>query len=373
MILRHDEKTVNDYFGRVGMNQSSLKVLLFDGVQAYEHQKNDLMRQNDLYYEEKTYFLIGQAVDTYLTMGQDAFREKFYISNLIKKPSDTMMSIVKFIFDTLLGEFRTHSPEAEFTFCLDEEEVQPFIIQSIAEHEYQSKWKLETKVKKVIEDGSLYWDDLKAAQGKQVLSDTEGKMVHSIVISITTHKHTANLFKDSEDIDIVFQFPMYFDFKNVDCKCLVDMIIINHSIKKIIPIDIKTVGDYILKFNRAVKHRRYDIQGAFYTCGLDACRKELGAAINKDVTDYSIANFAFIAESTKFPGTPIICVLTPELLLQGRYGKPSANGFKEVLGFEQGIQLFKDWTEYEFSITKRFAETNGVLHITDEFDYTQSF
>jgi len=48
---------------------------------------------------------------------------------------------------------------------------------SIEEHGWQSNWKMETKINKIIEIGSEYFEDLKKGLGKQILTSEEKKLV----------------------------------------------------------------------------------------------------------------------------------------------------------------------------------------------------
>ncbi len=53
-IFRHSKEIVDDYRERVGLNQSSIKVLLSGGIQYFKEQFGELMKQEEtLYYEEK--------------------------------------------------------------------------------------------------------------------------------------------------------------------------------------------------------------------------------------------------------------------------------------------------------------------------------
>jgi len=208
-----------------------------------------------------------------------------------------------------------------------------------------------------------YWDDLILADGKQVLDDGEYNTINNIVISLTTHKHTRNLFVDSPDVDIVYQFPMFWDYVGERCKALIDHIIIDHKHKRIKPIDEKTLGDYILRFPNAVKKRRYDIQGSYYGHGLVRNLHNLSTLIGKDVTSYSIAPLAFVVESTIKQGTPLIFPMTAELNNIGTFGDG-----KYLKGWEYALAEYSQWKAINYSIEKKFEATNGIVWINENFE-----
>lgn len=360
MIVRHTEEQVSDYYERIGLNQSSLKVILEDGIQTYAMQVEQLTKQDDYYYEEKKHFIIGSAVDCRITHGEEVFLNKYHFSKLVKKPSDGAMSVIKLAYDKAREEF-------PLGVDVSLEAYRKQVFEAANEEGYymnrrnkENNWELDTRISELLkQNGQAYWADLALAEGKQVLSDEEQTIINSVIISLTTHKHTAHLFKDSENIDIVFQFPMFFTVKDVDCKGMIDMIIIDHTRKKIMPIDIKTTMKLVLRFNDVIKRRRYDLQASFYTEGLKQSLTQLGSLLDKDVTKYEIAKFAFIAESTTKSGCPMVFVLQEDILLRGEKG----NVDEQVEGWQQGVDKYKSWAEAGFSIEKKYGETNGVIFI----------
>lgn len=358
MIVRHTEEQINDYYERIGLNQSSLKVILEEGIQSYISQVEQLTKQDEHYYEEKKHFIIGSAVDFRISHGEELFLNKYHFSKLIKKPGDSAMSVIKLAHDKAREEFPLGLDVSLLAYKKQ-------IFEAANEEGYymnrrnkQDDWEADTRINELLkQNGQDYWADLVLAEGKQVLSDDEQNTINSCIISLTTHKHTAHLFKDSENIDIVFQFPMYFTVKDVDCKGMIDIIIIDHARKRILPVDLKTTMKMVLRFNEVIKKRRYDLQASFYTEGLKQSLTQLGSLLNKNISKYEIGKFAFIAESTTRPGCPLVFVLEEDVLLRGEKGDD------EVEGWQQGVDKYKSWAEAGFSIEKKYGETNGVLFI----------
>lgn len=359
MIYRSTKEQIDAYYAHNAINQSALKELIQSGVEAFIDKYQMIVSTSELYYEEKAHFIIGNAVDCRITQGIDEFNRQYHISSLIKKPGEKAMSIVKSIYDKL-----AITPEVRLDLTLADQ-----IIEACIEHKYYEKWKPETRVNSIIKEGTEYFEDLKKAVGKQILSDIESQTTINVYNSLTNHPHTANLFKDGDDIDIVYQFPVFFTINGVECKGLIDKIIINHTTKKIMPCDIKTMGDYITNFRRKVKSLRYDIQGSFYSYGVSQNLTQLATLINKHLIGYTISNFAFIAESTIKQGCPLVFVLTKKLLEQGKIGDSTAEGSLRF-GWQYGINLYKAWSELEFKVEKAVEKTNGVVFIDENYEYT---
>ena len=375
MIYRTDKAIINNYYSNLAISQSGLKVILSQGVQKLIEQENP-----ELYYEEKTHFILGKAIDCYITEGKEEFERNFFISSLYKKPSDTIMSVLKYVFD------RATLDSGDSTEDLNE--YQELIYESLNVHEYflnrkKEDYRLDTRVSGILKDSinHQYWNELLSSAGKQILSDKEKDIIlgntlknnPGIVNSILLHSNTRTLFNpdydSSHDIDIVYQYPIFKPLSlllniesNIQTKALLDMILIDHSRKVIRPLDIKTMGDYVINFNQSLKARRYDIQAKFYTDMLSLDLENLSTRLRKDIRDYKIANFAFIVESTVSIGFPMIFPLSNELLEIGKNGDG-----KFIKGYIQALSEYKRWYDVNFDLSKLYP--SGILFIEEGFQY----
>ena len=238
---------VEDYYTNPAISQSQLKLLLGPDPSIF-----NTIQEPDLYFEEKKHFIIGNGVDMQLTRPIEEFNQKFHISNLQNKPSDTIKSIVNQVYD-----------ETKRLNILTENvgpitNYRSYILEACDSHNYQPNWKTETRIAKIIETWE-YWEDLKAAEGKVVLSQEENGLISQIVMSIRTNPTTSKYFETSKDVEISDQLAIYFSYCGIDCKALLDRVIIDHINKTIQPIDFKTMGDQTIYFPKSLRQRRYDI------------------------------------------------------------------------------------------------------------------
>ena len=352
---------VEDYYTNPAISQSQLKLLLGPDPSIF-----NTIQEPDLYFEEKKHFIIGNGVDIQLTQSSEAFNEKFHVSNIQNKPSDTIKSIVNQVYDLVKEEVGSLADKGLLRDHTSK------IIDSCNDHNYQPNWKTETRVAKVGESWE-YWEDLKAAEGKQVLSQEENDLISQIVMSIRSNSVTGPYFIPQPNQEILYQYPIYFSYNNVDCKALLDMVIIDHDKKTIQPIDIKTMGDQTLYFPKSLRQRRYDIQAAFYTQALFQWWID-----NDRYTDYRILNFKFIVESTTNPGNPLVFTCDEELLKIGNFGRESfrlkgVSSIKlidmyygktdEVKGFNQLIEDYKWYLENGFEKKREIVEAQGEFQI----------
>ena len=358
---------VEDYYTNPAISQSQLKLLLGPDPSIF-----NTIQEPDLYFEEKKHFLIGDGVDIQLTQSLEAFNEKFHVSNIQNKPSDTIKSIVNQVYDLVKEEVGSLADKGLLRDHTSK------IIDSCNDHNYQPNWKTETRVAKVGESWE-YWEDLKAAEGKQVLSQEENDLISQIVMSIRSNSVTGPYFIPQPNQEILYQYPIYFSYNGVDCKALLDMVIIDHNKKTIQPIDIKTMGDQSIYFPKSLRQRRYDIQAAFYTEALSISKPYTYThpKIAQSVP-YTILPFKFIVESTTNPGNPLVFTCDEELLKIGKFGRESfrlkgVSSIKlidmyygktdEVKGFNQLIEDYKWYLENGFEKKREIVEAQGEFQI----------
>lgn len=377
MIRYGNPQEVEEYFADDSINQSYLKELI-KGVE-YLGKKESV-----LYYEEKGHFKIGSAVDVWLTQGTINFNKQYYVSEG-QKPSDAIISMVHMVFDNnVINEIPTGGALMEF---------RSDILDALDFHKYQSRWKEETRIQRVIDEGSSYFEELKEAHGKTILTNTESTIIHNIVMSLQSSKHTNKYFKDSPTVDIFYQLPVYFTYQEMSCKALLDMVIIDHENKQVFPIDIKTMGDFTRHFPWAVKGRGYNFQAAFYTEALMQLKLSNGGTIKgfPDISEYEIMPFKFIVETTKFwkntltdettyyQGKPLVYKLSRRQMRIGKFGRPELTVptimtrslisetyptyQKEVIGFKGALELHTWHLENGFEQDREVVVNNGVLLI----------
>lgn len=389
MIRYGNPQEVVDYFADGSVNQSYLKQLL-KGVDTLGK------KEEVLYFEEKGHFKIGSAVDVWITQGKAQYDAQFYCSEN-SKISDAIKSMVKMVFDATMFDEKPYDEALESV-------SEDLILESLDYHKYQLRWKEETRIDKIVTEGAEYFESLKEAHGKEILTEIEGNLVHSIVMSINSGKYTAEYFKDSKDIDIYYQVPIFFTYMDIPCKILVDMIRVDRVNKTVEPIDIKTLGDNTVNFPWAVKARGYHMQGVFYSVGLVMLlADDATCGVDMKISGYSKHNFKFIVETTKvetnaltgetrfFTGKPLVYQLSDEMLGLALSGRPelsvvgSTGSFlnptlgmsvmdmsneeakvypikhRAIKGIKDAIELHKWHTEHGFDEDKSVAESGGVI------------
>lgn len=380
MIRFGKPEEVEQYFDFPAANQSLLKKLP-QGVEDLDRN------EKKMYYEEKGHLIIGSAVDTYLTMGEDVYNSVYH-KTTCSKPSDTIVSIVKMVFDEVSfsqGGVKDLLPLSEYSDA---------ILEACERHAYQPRYKDETKIQKIVEGGASYFQELIESSGKQVLSEIEGTIVDNIVMSLKSS--FPQYFQDAKHLDIFYQVPIYFRVQDVECKSLLDILIIDHREKRIRPIDIKTMAGGTHSFSYRAKLNGYPTQASFYNKGLSKLLAGMGSTItdlqdviNKikpEFEDWKIDDFKFIMDSTDYKqdkitgevsyyqGQTRVATISNELLLLAEFGRPESfisafdneeNAipikFKEIVGWRDALKLYTWYEEHGYGTSKHLVESNGEI------------
>lgn len=360
------ENQIEAYYASDALGQSKLKKLLKD-VSSF-HLEED---------STAAHFVIGSAVDCLLTAKEGVFEEKYYVSNLPKTPSDSIIDIISIVHQRVLEDYTEHL-EVVMTGNEDTSDNTPFkvyagdlatwsayILDACEQTGWQPRWGEDAKLKNVLKDGSEYFQDLCGAFGKVILSASQYETIIYIVQSLKTNPRTSSYFEreffSSENrLMVYYQLPIYFMHKGIKCKALLDMVIveINHDgeIISVTPIDFKTMNGNTYHFIYSLKTRRYDIQAAWYTLAL---MSHFHIEIDR------VKPFQFVVESTTSIGKPLVFKLSPSLLEIGFRGKPEVMVFgtnthevisPKILGIEQLINLYLYHMENGFHLEREIQE-----------------
>lgn len=370
---------VEQYYLSEDLNQSKLKALL-----------GNLSDFNKEFDSTAEHFLIGSAVDTLLTSTEEDFNQKYYVSKAEKTPSDAVVDILKQAHSKVVEKYARDLevvgedsepvvlvPFSEWVGPAEEygERYREEILEAAAIADWQPRWGADAKINNILkEEGTQYFTDLCFSTGKTIISNTQKETIFNIVNSLKTNPRTSYFFNRESfenpfggNINIYYQFPLYFEYQGIKCKALLDILILvrdtEGKILQAVPVDVKTMHGNTYHFLSSLKTRRYDIQAAWYTLGLMQY-----FSISEDI----IEPFQFVVESSTNPGKPLVFSLDKSLIQIGMNGRkavklidtnlfsenaaPETTISYEILGVNQLIEKFKYHSENGFFLEKEIQE-----------------
>jgi len=367
----------NSYYDVEALSQSMGKALM-TGIGTYKK------KEREGFLEDPEHFILGNGVDCKLSTPQD-FDTQFYISPLEKKPSEVVMNILRRAY-YIYTSIDTSDTELVLSENLE------IIHECINYYEYymnrEKTFEVELelipekggRIYDIRKKGLPYWKELLKSENRTILSVEEKGIVDTISETLITHEHTRKYFEQRDRKIILYQLPIYWNYKNVACKALLDMVIVDLEKKTIQPIDIKTIGNSTKAFPRSVMQRRYDIQASWYTFALHYWKKNiLEYNLSKfDLSEFQILDFKFIVDSTTSPGLcPLVWILPKESSHLARYGYTKNRGNitdglnyqKHYIcesvhpGWEQMVDDYKWYQEHGFEMDRKIVESKGELKL----------
>lgn len=283
------------------LNQSFLKQfrLPFDSF-MYRKMKEEAPSRI-LFSEEGLHNIIGSAVDMKLTAPAEMYDETFFISSLEKKPSELIISIVQNVREMVKDNEELSSyPIAS---------LRDYVLNAVSAHNYQPNWKEDTRINKVIDEGSLYYDELKLSEGKVIITPSDQYIIDEVAESIK--RAFPNCFRDEDGFTVYHQLPIYFTLFEKECKALLDVVIVDHSTRAVIPFDVKTTAGLVSEFPSSFWGYGYDFQAMFY-------RK----ALQQKFPSYTIEPFNFLVESKLITGYADKFVVSDDTMAEIENGVP---------------------------------------------------
>lgn len=234
----------------------------------------------------------GSAVDALLTGGQEEFDLGFMVADF-PPVTDSVLKMTRTAFERWSGEYRTLNDIPNDALMELSEELG-----------YQLNWKPETRAKVVKEQGGEYYSLMYAANGRKILDTTTKAQVDAAIDALRTHEATKHYFAPNNQFNTRFvreyQLKFKATFSGVNYRCMADLLLVDHELKIVCPIDLKTSSHTEWDFFESFIQWRYDIQARLYW-------RIIRANMDKDPVfkEYRLADYRFIVVN-KRTLTPLV-------------------------------------------------------------------
>lgn len=284
----------------------------------------------------------GSLVDTILTEPEE-LDNKFLISD-ISKITEIILNIIKNVYENC----------DKTTNNLNEID-RNLILKSIKDFNYQSNWKDDTRINKVIEEGSSYFSLLGLAGDRILISQYEYDLAISCVETIRTSEFTNKYFISTPDyfntLEAYYQLKFKYNKDGLNVRCMFDRIIVDHDLKTIQPIDLKTTGKDEEEFENSFLAWSYWIQSNMYSEILKLIIQE-----DEYFKHFTILPFLFIVIN-KNNKTPLVWCDVNNLKQGDRIDKYN-NVHKYWKTLYNDLKWHMDNEEYRYSIES--IKNNGM-------------
>lgn len=186
-------------------------------------------------------------------------------------PGPKTQDIIQALFVRLYGDL---APEDVPVVDLDT--FNEDTLAAVIPDDFYPKYTLQTKINRILKDGSDYWKCICTSAGKMIVDPATYYTVQGCVESIKMHE-SANEFiigngfgrfdEGQQEVEITFDTEWQtYDGLTVDLpiKAKVDRILLNHTDKTINLVDLKTTSKPLGRFEEAFEQYSYYRQLAYY-------------------------------------------------------------------------------------------------------------
>lgn len=266
---------------------------------------------------ESPSLLFGSLVDTLLT-DSDNFDNLFVVAEF-PNISDSQMNVVKHLFDCYSNLYSS-------MYDIPDKDI----INATELLEFQKNWKPETRAKVLRENGEDIYKLLHITIDKTLISTKDYQDAQMCVEILKNDDFTGPLFAENnpfdKNIERFYQLKFKGIYNNIDLRCMMDLVIVNHEEKKIYPYDLKTSfkgeWDFPLSFIKWC----YWIQSRLYWYILKQNLEK-----SEFYKDYELMNYQFIVISNN-SRIPLIWV-DPDTSFEGttNYGNFVCKDWREIV------------------------------------------
>ena len=326
MIYRATSAEIHEYKHSPRVSQSYLKKVVLRG------------KATDVKFVTQ---VMGDVVDLHLTHpdSEDDFIA-VYSGTVPPEPMQVVLiKTIEYLFETnrITSDLNDH---------------RHFVMLQAGYEEYCVKTSREKLWAKIVNDGHYWWQFQVENLGKTVVSHNERSFAVTIAEKAKKHPVTAPYFPeyDIQGRDFYYQLPLYFEFEGVECKGLVDQVIVSHVKRQIIVHDIKTAWETSRNtLFEQIRSNRYVFQLSFYA---EAIKQFFSDLIDQGYT--LSCGLIFIPKNVK-NFHPEIVPVTEKMLQWEKYGgkisgriyENESPPFKfssgyEVRGWVEALRLYKE-------------------------------
>lgn len=304
----------------------------------------------------------GDLVDLML-FDASKIEEQYYVSKADRKPSGTAKLLADWILENYDIRHVDKNMSGETVLMCHDEWIEVLLSKALdlAKDEVGKS----TSFKKY--GGLSYLKEQVHSRDKTVVTKELYDKATKAKITLSTHDFTSGYFRNSSrHVDLKFQYPILWDASEWDdeikwpSKSLLDILIVNHDKKVLVPVDLKTTSRSARFFESSIIKWRYYLQASYYFHAAEY----LTLDEDSEYYGYDVWPFRFIVLDQSNLDTPYVYNCSKEMMAKGRDGGVIKRYDNEVRGW---IQLIKDlkWHERnnKWEYPRDIYMSNGVKEL----------
>ncbi len=349
--------TREEYFEYDAVSRSLLMKLL----KHPKHAKDMIEGKEE---EISEALLFGDAFDTLMFDGREAFEEKFHVMKYTNPFTDGR---------TLIGKYTKK--------CMELIESGESSVPSVYNEAYEYVKTKTSDYNNLFDlfrenNGMEFMEEFELSTEQPCLTEEQYNSIIALKYQLLDNPFTQQYFieepvkgQDTYDVgndrELIFQKVITWEYKGLECKIMVDIIELDHDLKTIKPIDLKTTSTKDHRYDGTLAKYNYPYQGAFYTIGLESWRDE-------HYPEYTIEPFRFIFSEKSGTFAPLVHILNENDRLVATKG--GFKNYQEVKGIEQLVEdlewhISKDLWDYTKDVYDNgFSISNIYNQLGDVWD-----
>lgn len=206
--------------------------------------------------KESPHLTFGSVVDCLVTGCPEEFEQQYLVADL-DVSSDTLINVTKGLFNVYKDTYKSLDDIPE-----------SILIAALDEIDYGKSWYASTRINKLKKAGSDYYKLMFLAQNKTIISTETYNTALACVRVLHDSPATKFLFQPDNpfepDIERLYQLKFKATFEGIDYSIMPDEVVVMHSAKKILPIDLKTSSYKEYDFYKAFVDWDYQMQARLY-------------------------------------------------------------------------------------------------------------
>lgn len=333
----NDDKILNELFGG---NETSIDIALsYSRASDFDRNgPNSLIKRSEI---DTQSVKIGSITDDLLNDDFD-FNSKYYIFEGIK-PTATAGKLVDII-----------------TYNYNEKPSKEDILEIAKKNEFWKRFSDEKMYEAFdTDDFNGYIEAFYESKNKIVITTDDYNLGSDLANIIKTHEFSKYIFSDRYERINQFGFNNLM-YKGIKWRGYLDFALIDHKLKTVNFIDLKTGQDSALDFMKSFLKWRYYLQEAIYMKAFKLFCEEY------NLKGYKLLPFKFLYIS-RYEKIPL------DYTVSNKWHKAAINGFTTNSGYVyKGLdQIIEDinwhWDNKVFDMPRKIYESEGSLMLDDKF------